>query len=141
MPIVITLQCPPKLGDISGNLITRGETVLAYAKREYYFVVPRTNAPTLLGDFAIKIRKGKWVRIWKLHNPEVPRVGGNSVAYIQIDDIHGYYQMAFTEICEPMMKRGLITKREFKTICEGKSKRGQFEAWPMRKIGRYCVPK
>jgi hypothetical protein len=36
------------------------------------------------------------------------------------------------------MKRGLITKREFKTICEGKSKRGQFEAWPMRKIRRYC---
>lgn len=99
---------------------------------------PRTNAPTLLGDFAMKIRKGKWVRIWKLGNPEVPRVAGNSLAYIQIDDIHGYYQMAFTAVCEPVMKRGLITKREFNIIREGKSKRRQFEAWALRKVRRYC---
>jgi hypothetical protein len=99
---------------------------------------PRTNAPTLFGGFAIKIRKGKWVRIWKLRDPKLPCVKENSVSFIQIDDIHGYYQMAFTEVCEPLMKRGLITKREFETICEGKGKRNQFEGWPMRKIKRYC---
>jgi hypothetical protein len=99
-------------------------------------VRPKGHAPTVLGDFKIKYRKGKWLKIWKLKDREKPF--GATSAFIQIDDIFGYWQTGFLKVCEPLRDRGLLSRKRFELIERGKMRRAEFDKWPLSKVKVYC---
>lgn len=117
----------------------------------------KTNAPVLCGGYAIDYMKGKWLRLWKLHDPNKPYkdkldkngnviIGANgrpvkeidAIAYISIEDAFGFYQRKFTTVSESLVSQGYITEEDHETIVRNKGKRDEFASVPIEEIKHYC---
>jgi len=117
----------------------------------------QTQYPTLYKGYAIDFLKSRWLKLWKLRDPDKPykeKLGkdGNvklkangkpgmeidATAYIGIDDAFGFYQSRFTKATKPLIKQGYVAEEDHKTIEYMKEHRDEFDNLPMDQIKHYC---
>jgi hypothetical protein len=117
----------------------------------------KTNAPCVIGPYAVKYLKSKTFELWKLRDPEKPwrdvldenrkpvlKNNGkpvkelDTVAHIKIEDTFGFYQKAFVKVTEGLVNQGYVSKEDHDEIAKHKGMRDEFDRVPMAEIQAYC---
>ncbi|MFZ0494422.1 MAG: DNA polymerase [Methylocella sp.] len=117
----------------------------------------RIKTATWVDEYAIDYLKSKWLKIWKLRDPDHPmkdkldRNGDvklkkngkpereiDAVAYICIEDAFGFYQKKFTGAIKPLVSQGYIEKKDYDEIEYMKEHRKEFDNLPAEEIKHYC---
>ena len=132
--------------------------VYEITRRKNYKTKKDIRGPTYVGGYAIEYLKGKYLKVWKLRDPDNPRrvktdKNGNIVldkktgkpeteldciAYINIHDAFGFYQESFLKATESLVQNGYITKEQHDIIKYNKGKRSDFANIPFEQIKHYC---
>ncbi len=132
------------------------EKVYAINRRKTVKTKKDIKGSTFVGPYAIEYLKSKYLKVWKLRDPDNPRriktyKNGNIVykdgktdteldytAYINIQDAIGFYQEPFVKATESLVQNGYITKEQHDIIKHNKGKRDDFVNVPFEQIKTYC---
>ena len=100
------------------------------------------HAPVFYKDYAISYFKGKFLRLWRLANPDKPYGGDgkiNACQFINIYDTFGFFQTSFSSIVNDMVNNGKATQPEADFIRVMKGKRDTFDTVAIEEIQAYTT--
>jgi hypothetical protein len=145
--------------------------VLADVPREKVWEITRKKSfkskrkiklPTFYRDYAIDFLKGKWLKLWKLRDPNrpykekldkdgnvklkaegKPEMEIDAIAHVCIDDAFGFYQGKFTKAIKPLVSQKYVEKKDYDEIEDMKENRDEFDTLSDTPEGRgqirhYC---